>query len=63
MCGQDDEWNETGRRLREVDPRRYAEVLAVAREIVAAYLGIAPDPAYGAVFPSLKLDESSDGLA
>lgn len=61
--GRDEEWNETGRRLREVDPKRYAQVLAVAKEIVAAYVGAPPDDGYNSLFPSLRLDESSDALA
>ena len=33
--GDEDGWTEAGRRLREADPRRYAELLAVVRRMVA----------------------------
>lgn len=70
---REDEWNETGQQLLDVDPIAFAELIAVAREIVRAYK--APDSAVAGagsapksvsrpvVFPSLKIDESTDALA
>lgn len=56
--GDEDGWTEAGRRLREADPRRYAELLAVVRRMVA----ICDDPVAAmraAVADDVSTDETS----
>lgn len=56
--GDADGWTEAGRRLRDADPRRYAEMLAVVKRMVA----ICDDPVEAmrvSVEASAAADETS----
>lgn len=59
--GNDDEWCEAGRRLKDAAPHLFAQLLATAQRAAkaftepTAYLSEAPRS-----FPRLKLDESCD---